>query len=165
MKYGYYLILNEMEEIKNWSTGFFSTINLKGRLILFNYSRLIKEVIDIIELEKDVTKKSNLLIYFRNEELIGVKLMRKLLGGCLKYDVGYNSNDIEFAFTYLNIECKKLKEKIDNYKNGNIVYDTLTETIERLKPFYSEEEIKEEVKHTKKISIELIDFKNKNMML
>ena len=155
----FYLILKDIDSLKEFIKGPFSLINLKGKLIMNKYSRIISEIIRLIESEEDLTKNTNLLIYFRNDALVGMKLISILSKGCIKHEAGYEGRDIDYAITCLDEECKRLKSKIDNYKNGNMVFETPEETIERLKPFYTEEEIKTEVSFTKKLSMKFTDYR------
>ena len=159
----FYLILNNIDGLKEYLflSGPFSLINRKGRLIIKKYYKTISKVINLTESEKDLTKYTNLLLYFRNDALVGMKLISMLSKGCIKYEAGYDNRDIDFAIDSLDAECERLKSKIDNYKNGNIVFETPEETVERLKPFYNEEEIKTEVSNTKKLTMTFTDYRDK----
>ena len=161
MKERFYLILKDIDSLKEFLRGPFSLINRKGKLIMNKYSKIISEIISMIESEKDLTKNTNLLIYFRNDALVGMKLISILSKGCVKHEAGYEGYDIDYAISCIDNECNRLKSKIDNYKNGNIVFETPEETIERLKPLYSEEEIKTEVSFTKKLSMKFTDYRDK----
>lgn len=160
MEHRFYLILNDVNNLKEYVKGPFSTLSLKGRLIVSKYGKLISEIINILESEKDLTKNTNLLIYFRSEALVGSKLINMILRGCLKYDVGYGNHDLDYAVNCLNVECMRIKSKIDNYKQNNIVFEEPNEVVERLKPFYTEEEIQEEVKFTKKLTLDFYDYRD-----
>lgn len=144
---GFNIILEDINNLKAYTSGPFSLINLKGKLIISKYSKLITEVNNMSETDND-----NLSLYFKNEELVGTKLVEMLLRGCIKYDAGYANHDIDCAFSLLNNECKIIKSKIDNCKNNKMVFETTEETIERLKPFYSEDLIMEELESTKVLS-------------
>ena len=55
-----------------------------------------------------------------------------------------------------------ISKYLEDYSKGKAVRSTMAaETIERLKPFYSEEEIKTEVSFTKKLSMKFTDYRNK----
>ncbi len=157
----FYLIIKDIDSLKEFISGPFSLINRKGKLIMKKYSKIISEIINIIESEQDLTKNTNLLIYFRNDALVGMKLISILSKGCAKHEAGYEGYDIDYAIDCLDAECDRLKSKIDNYKNGNIVFETPEETVERLKPFYTEEEIKTEVSFTKKLTMTFTDYRDK----
>ena len=160
MEYRFYLLLKDVNSLKKYVKGPFSILNIKGRLIVSKYGKLISEVVNIIDSEKDLTKNTNLLLYFRSEGLVGLKLVSMLLRGCLKYDVGYGNHDIDYAVNCLDIECMRLKYKIDNYKKHNMIFENPNEIVERLKPFYTEEEIKEEEKFTKKLTLNFYDYRD-----
>ena len=152
----FYQILKDIEDYKQLDNGLFSSVNIKGKIIIFKYSKLINEVINLIESENE---NKNVLSYFKNDGLIGSKLISKLLmGGLKKYEVGYGNQDIDIAVNYINNECKLLKNKINNYNNGKIRNETPYEIEKRLEPYFSKEEIEKEVK-TRTLNRGYIDFR------